>query len=1084
MSLRGVCRVMAGVLFLTVVRSTFGQTTATWSSAGTGNWTDGTKWSTNPNYPNNDTPPGSTYWANIAATGSPYQISLSAPLNLVGATLSSPDATVNQSAGSVYFSNALNLNAGTWMVNGLSIAMSGTIHGGGGIISLSNGAMLALNDVTLGAPLQTTGGINLSYVYFHNLDFAGNTMTLVNGVLQASGSKSNETINGNGTILLAGGYLKPNSFGTLTISQGISVLGTGAITTPDMLVNHGFIGGTSPGAVMDLRQPYANDGTFAATNGGTLRLLLDDTTTQSGTVLLGAGSTLTLTGNVTEARLGNFVRNGGTVNIQHLDNTGHTTALNDFGGGWNLYGPFFPGPGAIIGGTITTGGGIQQLPVTSDGFLQDVYFDAGMIVTPSRRVYLNDVTVNGTLTLQGGPNIQFIGTQTLNGSAQIRFDGTPAAGEFSTITDDTTGSKITFGPNVYIRTGSGSGTIGEPNYSVLNQGTIDARTSGEQIHIAAGTFENAGQLSASNYSTLTIDHMSGNVGSISLGSGGVLDLNGSYSLSGPVSVIDMAALTLRGDWSASALISANHGTINLASITPSISQLTMSNSVLGLLLDRTTAQALAIPFTRVSLRMAEGATLDNSGTALVVGPTQRVTDVILADGRLKGGTVGGSGGILIDTGGGTLDGVTSAASISFLQENSTLNVVNGLTLNNASISLFSSTVQSPGSQTIGGTGAIVLESGTSTIQSTSGTLTLGSGITTFTRHGSGSIGVSGSNVVNLGTISSRASGQTIALGLAAINSGTVEARNGGVVTLPYTSFTSLHPNFNRGSLSSGNWAVYDNSTITLSTLILRNDANVLLSGPNSFFGGITSLRTNMGTFTIDAGKNFTTVSSFTNSGTLRVGDGSTFRVNGSLTNTGTLDVNEFAIIDYASGSTSPIDTIRQQILAGRDSGAWDAAGIIDSNARADSHLAVGFADASQKFTTFPATFAQQSVDNSAILMRETYGGDADLDGAVTLLDFNLLAASFGNSGREWFNGDFDYNGTINLLDFNILAANFGKNIDNNVQVPAALRIEADARAAAIPLPSQLFAALFTLAALTLISRRRGSLPSTGPNCHR
>lgn len=306
-----------------------------------------------------------------------------------------------------------------------------------------------------------------------------------------------------------------------------------------------------------------------------------------------------------------------------------------------------------------------------------------------------------------------------------------------------------------------------------------------------------------------------------------------------------------------------------------------------------------------------------------------------------------------------------------------------------------------------------------------------------------------------------------------------------MVTLPYTSFTSLHPNFNHGSLSSGNWAVYDNSTITLSTLILRNDANVLLSGPNSFFGGITSLRTNNGTFTIDAGKNFTTVTSFTNNGTLRVGANSTFRVNGSLTNTGTLDMNEFAIIDYAAGSTSPIDTIRQQILAGRDNGAWDAAGIIDSNARADSHLAVGFADANQKFTSFPATFAQQSVDDSAILMRETYGGDANIDGAVTILDFNLLAASFGHSGREWFNGDFDYNGTIDILDFNILAANFGKNIDNNVQAPAALRIDADSRAAAIPLPPQLFIALCTLAAMMIISRpRRGFLSSTHSNCHR
>jgi hypothetical protein len=1074
MILREVRWIVVGLVVLCSALPTFAQTTANWSSAGTGNWTDGTKWSTNPSYPNNDTPAGATYWANIAATGSPYQIFLNAPINLTSATLSSPDATVNQSAGSIYFSNALNLNAGTWLFTGTTATLNGTINGGGGVVSLTNGATATLNEVTLAAPLQTVAGINRSYVDFHDLTLAGITINLVNGALQAFGSKSNETINGNGTIFLAGSYLNPNSFGTLTISQGITVAGTGTVAMDNTLVNHGFIGGSSPGAVMDIHQPYVNDGTFAASNGGTFQLLVDDTTTQAGTVMLGAGSTLTLTGNVTESRLGTFVRSGGTVNIQHLDNTGHTTALNDFGGGWNLYGPFFPGPGAIIGGTITTGGGIQQLPVTSDGFLQDVYFDAGMIVSPSRRVYLDDVTINGTLSLQGGPNLQFVGTQTLNGTAQIRFDGTPASGEFSTITDDTAGSKITFGPNVYIRTGTGSGTIGEPTYAVLNQGIIDARTNGEQIHIAAGTFENAGQLWVSNYSTLTIDHMSGDVGSISLGSGGVLDLNGSYSFGNQVNVGDMAALTLRGNWSAADLIRANHGTINLGSITPSISQLTFNNSVLGLLLDQTTAQAMTVPFSEVTLRMAEGATLDNSGATLMLGTNQRLTALWLANGRVKGGTIAGDGAILVDSGGATLDGVTSAAPIGFFQPGATLTVANGLTLNNASISLFGSTVQSPASQTIGGTGAIVLESGTSTIQSTTGTLTLGSGITTFTRHGSGSIGVSGSNVINLGTISSRASGQTIALGLAAINSGTVEARDGGVVTLPYTSFTSLHPNFNHGSLSSGNWAVYDNSTITLSTLILRNDANVLLSGPNSFFGGITSLRTNNGTFTIDQGKNFTTVSSFTNNGTLRVGADSTFRVNGSLTNTGTLDVNEFAIIDYAAGSTSPIDTIRQQILAGRDKGAWDAAGIIDSNARADSHLAVGFADANQKFTSFPAPFAGQSVDDSAILIRETYGGDANLDGAVTILDFNLLAANFGKSGQNWYNGDFDYDGTVGILDFNLLAASFGHDINTPsapAQAPAALRIDAGPSAATVPLPSQLFTALCTLAGVVVASRR-------------
>ena len=55
-------------------------------------------------------------------------------------------------------------------------------------------------------------------------------------------------------------------------------------------------------------------------------------------------------------------------------------------------------------------------------------------------------------------------------------------------------------------------------------------------------------------------------------------------------------------------------------------------------------------------------------------------------------------------------------------------------------------------------------------------------------------------------------------------------------------------------------------------------------------------------------------------------------------------------------------------------------------------------------------------------------GDANLDGAVNLTDFNALAANFGQSGRTWEQGDFSEDGTVNLVDFNLLAANFGKQI--------------------------------------------------------
>jgi len=53
-------------------------------------------------------------------------------------------------------------------------------------------------------------------------------------------------------------------------------------------------------------------------------------------------------------------------------------------------------------------------------------------------------------------------------------------------------------------------------------------------------------------------------------------------------------------------------------------------------------------------------------------------------------------------------------------------------------------------------------------------------------------------------------------------------------------------------------------------------------------------------------------------------------------------------------------------------------------------------------------------------------GDANLDGRVDTLDFNLLAGNFGLGARTWTTGDFDHNGLSDSVDFNILIANYGR----------------------------------------------------------
>ncbi len=61
-------------------------------------------------------------------------------------------------------------------------------------------------------------------------------------------------------------------------------------------------------------------------------------------------------------------------------------------------------------------------------------------------------------------------------------------------------------------------------------------------------------------------------------------------------------------------------------------------------------------------------------------------------------------------------------------------------------------------------------------------------------------------------------------------------------------------------------------------------------------------------------------------------------------------------------------------------------------------------------------------------------GDANHDARVNLVDFNILAANFGQSPRDFTQGDFDYSNNVNLDDFNILASRFGTTVAPSVSL--------------------------------------------------
>jgi len=131
--------------------------------------------------------------------------------------------------------------------------------------------------------------------------------------------------------------------------------------------------------------------------------------------------------------------------------------------------------------------------------------------------------------------------------------------------------------------------------------------------------------------------------------------------------------------------------------------------------------------------------------------------------------------------------------------------------------------------------------------------------------------------------------------------------------------------------------------------------------------------------------------------------------------------NNALVIDYAHGAPSPLGTVKDLIQEGYHAGAWDGNGIATSHGNA-SQFGLGYGEASA-LTTIPPVFG--GVDASTVLVRFTRYGDADLNGAVNLDDFNRLASSFGSTSAVWTQGDFTYDARVNLDDFNRLAGNFG-----------------------------------------------------------
>jgi hypothetical protein len=302
--------------------------------------------------------------------------------------------------------------------------------------------------------------------------------------------------------------------------------------------------------------------------------------------------------------------------------------------------------------------------------------------------------------------------------------------------------------------------------------------------------------------------------------------------------------------------------------------------------------------------------------------------------------------------------------------------------------------------------------------------------------------------------------------------------------------------------------LFTDTPITLGTLRMENAATYVIGGNGNLTmqvaAGAGSISVSGAAHKINLALTFASSTNINvvSGGTLTIADPTTINANQTVAKTGTVkieapltiqsggalvnsgggltvfgapnlgagakvDVGASSMIVRYGGLGSPAATIRTNLIAGRNGGAWNGAGITSSAAATvaidgnNPHkTALGYAEAS---SIGLSTVDGIPIDPVSVVVRYTYSGDANLDGAVNTADFNALAAKFNQSGQEWVQGDFNYDGNVNALDFNAIATNFGSALPGSP-------VSGGALGALVPEPG-VVGALATGAMLTARRRR-------------
>ena len=641
-------------------------------------------------------------------------------------------------------------------------------------------------------------------------------------------------LNGNTTLTFAGGggiaingglAMTSGSTEAVAINAATTLAGTGTLT----MGSSNRIYATDGASRLTVGSGFAVQGngsidTLALTNGGTINANVSGKTL---TITPAASSTVINTGTI-EATGGGAVSYGGA-----MTNTGGTILANGAGSQVKLT------AGMITGGNISTTNG-------------------GLVAWTS----------GSSASTCGFNGVAFSGTMNING---------PSNGGYTLIG---------------ITGGSLAGTINQ--------------TANAVVYLAGTINQNAAWMGSASSMWIAQDTVLSGTGSVTL----VSDSNYTVYLSGSTSAIHLtigAGQTIQGGGSISSLIFTNTGTINATSTT---NPLTISVSSGSSLMNTGTLKATA------------GGTLAFSSS-----PVDNTAGSILVSGAGSVLSVGNSiitGGSITCTSGGSIDWPTGLAASTGLN-NVTVSgpmTIRGISMNITGGSLagtitqnYTSTVTLAGSitqnavwslsassghfavvtigsnATLSGTGNFVLSSDSlvnATINGTNNpTLTLGSGQTV---QGTGTINTL--VLANGGVINANVSGKTLALtpypGATSVNTGTLEATGGGILTMSSPNFTAPNLDNSAGTIladGAGSQVMLNNAKITGGAITTSNGGSFIPFTAGANTSGLKNVTFSGTMNAANASSNGASVSITDSSitGTINQSGNSTIILNGNIT---------------------------------------------------------------------------------------------------------------------------------------------------------------------------------------------------------